>query len=78
MGELKQHILKEAHNSRYSIHPGATKLYHDLQEFDWWNGMKRDIIDFVSKVPNCQQVKVEHQKQGGMTQDIDIPTWKWK
>ena len=38
--------------------------------------MKRHIDDFVSKCPNCQQVKVEHQKPGGMTQEIDIPTWK--
>ena len=39
--------------------------------------MKRDIEEFVSKCPNCQQAKVEHQKPGGMTQEIDIPTWKW-
>ena len=39
--------------------------------------MKRHIADFVSKCPNCQQVKVEHKKPGGMTQEIDIPTWKW-
>ena len=39
--------------------------------------MKRDKADFVSKCPNCQQVKVEHHKPGGMTQEIDIPTWKW-
>ena len=39
--------------------------------------MKRDIADFVSKCPNCQQVKVEHQKLRGMTQEIDILTWKW-
>ena len=24
VGELRQHILAEAHNSRYFIHPGAT------------------------------------------------------
>ena len=39
--------------------------------------MKRNIEEFDSKFPNCQQVKVEHQKPGGMTQYIDIPTWKW-
>ncbi|KAH0636086.1 hypothetical protein KY289_036001 [Solanum tuberosum] len=78
VGELRQHILTEAHNSRYLIHPGATKMYRDLQEVYWWNGMKRDIADFVAKCPNCQQVKVEHQKPGGMTQEIDIPTWKWE
>ena len=76
MGELRRHILAEDHNSRYSIHPGATKIYLDLREVYWCNGMKRDIVDFVSKCPYCQQVKVEHQKQGGMTQEIDIPTWK--
>ena len=32
----------------------------------------------MSKFPNCQQVKVEHQKSGGMTQEIDIPTLKWE
>ena len=30
VGELRQHIFAEAHNSRYSIHPGATKMYRDL------------------------------------------------
>jgi hypothetical protein len=26
---LKKNILDEAHTSRYSIHPGSTKMYHD-------------------------------------------------
>ena len=43
--ELRQHILAEAHNSRYSIHPSYTKMYRDLREVYWWNGMKRDIAD---------------------------------
>ncbi|KAH0758120.1 hypothetical protein KY290_021613 [Solanum tuberosum] len=73
-----EHILAEAHNSRYSIHPGATKMCRDLRGVFWWNGMRRDITDFVSKFPNCQQMKVEHQKLGGMTQEIDIPSWKWE
>jgi hypothetical protein len=29
--ELRQQILDEAHLSRYSIHPGSTKMYHDLK-----------------------------------------------
>ena len=28
--ELKKDILQVAHNSRFSIHPGSTKMYHDL------------------------------------------------
>jgi hypothetical protein len=29
---LKRKILDEAHTSRYSIHPGSTKMYHDLRQ----------------------------------------------
>ncbi|WMV07941.1 hypothetical protein MTR67_001326, partial [Solanum verrucosum] len=76
VGELRKQIPAKAQNSRYVIHPGATKIDCYLWEVYWWNGMKRDIADFVAKCPNCQQVKVEHQKLGGMTQEIDIPTWK--
>ncbi|KAH0654413.1 hypothetical protein KY289_032091 [Solanum tuberosum] len=47
VGELRQKILTKSHNSRYFMHPGATKM-------------------------------VEHQKPGGMTQEIDIPSWKWE
>ncbi|XP_070005367.1 uncharacterized protein [Nicotiana sylvestris] len=57
---LRERIISEAHNSRYSIHPGSTKMYHDLKEVYWWNDMKKNIADFVAKCPNCQQVKVEH------------------
>ena len=74
VGELRQHVFAEAHNSRYSIHSCATKMNHDLREVFWWNDMKKDIADFMDKCPNYQQVKVEHQKPGGMTQEINIPT----
>ncbi|WVZ89701.1 hypothetical protein U9M48_036070 [Paspalum notatum var. saurae] len=29
---IKKLILSEAHNTAYSIHPGSTKMYHDLKE----------------------------------------------
>ncbi|KAH0784113.1 hypothetical protein KY290_003711 [Solanum tuberosum] len=43
-----------------------------------WNGMKKDIVEFVAKCPNCQQVKVEHQRPGGLAQRIELPEWKWE
>ena len=71
-------ILTEAHSSRYSIHPGATKMYRDLKQHFWWSRMKRDIVDFIAKCPNCQQVKYEHQRPGGTLQRMPIPEWKWE
>ena len=57
--DLIHTILTDAHSSRYSIHPGATKIYRDLKQHFWWSRMKRDIVDFVAQCPNCQQVKYE-------------------
>ena len=53
-------------------------MYHDLRDIYWMNGIKRKVDKFVSRCPNFQQVKAEHQNPGGLTQDIDIPTWKWE
>ncbi|CAN4106139.1 unnamed protein product [Withania somnifera] len=71
-------ILQEAHGSRYSIHPGTTKMYCDTRRLYWWNGMKRDIAEYVSKCLNCRRVKYEHHKPGGLMQRLPIPSWKWE
>ena len=74
--ELRKEIMEEAHFSAYSIHPGSTKMYHDLKDTYWWNGMKKDITEFVSKCLTCQQVKLEHQGSSGLLQQLPIPEWK--
>ena len=60
INELRQRILKESHHSCYSVHPGITKMYHDVKSQYWWPGMKKDVADFVSSRLTCQQVKFEH------------------
>ena len=76
--DLTHTILPEAHSSRYSIHPGATKMHRDLKQHFWCSRMKRDIVDFVAQCPNCQQVKNEHQRPGGTLKKMPIPEWKWE
>jgi len=75
---LRQRILDKAHTSRYIVHPGSTKMYHDLKSMYWWHNMKRDVADFVSKFLNGQKVKVEHLRSGGSSQEIALPFWKWE
>ncbi|GJT03130.1 putative nucleotidyltransferase, ribonuclease H [Tanacetum coccineum] len=75
---LREAILTEAHSSPFSIHPGSTKMYRDLKQNFWWNGMKQEVARFVAKCLTCQQVKIEHQRASGLLQPLDIPTWKWE
>jgi len=58
--EVKKLILEEGHKSRLSLHPGMTKMYQDLKETFWWQGMKKDVAQFVSVCLTCQKANVEH------------------
>ncbi|GJZ06461.1 putative reverse transcriptase domain-containing protein, partial [Tanacetum coccineum] len=61
-GGLRNLIMLESHKSKYSIHPGSDKVYHDLRKLYWWPNMKADIATYVSKCLTCAKVKAEHQK----------------
>ena len=40
--------------------------------------MKADIARFVARCQTCQQIRIEHQRPGGMLQPLPIPEWKWE
>ncbi|WVZ76559.1 hypothetical protein U9M48_024524 [Paspalum notatum var. saurae] len=75
---IKKLILSEAHNTAYSIHPGSTKMYHDLKERFWWYVMKRAVAEYVAVCDTCQRVKAEHQRPACLLQPLKIPEWKWE
>ena len=75
---LRREILQESHRSRFTIHPGGTKMYRDMKRTFWWEGMKRDVAEFVSQCMVCQMVKPERRKPPGLLHPLDIPVWKWE
>ncbi|GJY10693.1 putative reverse transcriptase domain-containing protein [Tanacetum coccineum] len=57
-GDVRTPIIDESYKSKYSVHPGADKMYYDLRDMYWWPGSKKDIaeyeriaMDFVTKLP---------------------------
>jgi hypothetical protein len=65
---VRELILKEAHESTYSIHPGSEKMYQDLKKRLWWYGMKSEIAEHVAICDSCQRIKAEHQRPAGLLQ----------
>ncbi|KAL6328602.1 hypothetical protein AAG906_002108 [Vitis piasezkii] len=64
--QVKEEVMKEAHQSRFIVHPRETKMYHDLRRQYWWQGMKWDIAQFVSKCLTSR-----------LLQPQPIVEWKW-
>ncbi|GJX69838.1 putative reverse transcriptase domain-containing protein [Tanacetum coccineum] len=75
---LRDLIMNESHKSKYSIHHGSYKMYHDLKKLYWWPNMKDEIATYVSKCLTCAKVKAEHQKPSGLLVQPEIPQWKWE
>ena len=74
--DLRQSILREAHGSPYTMHPGWNKMYRDLQKLYWWLELKCEVTDFVTRCLTCQQVKAEHQLPSSLLQWVKISLWK--
>ncbi|GKC42397.1 putative reverse transcriptase domain-containing protein [Tanacetum coccineum] len=72
-GGLRDLIKNESHKSKYFIHPGSDKMYHDLKKLYWWPNMKAEIATYVSKSLTCVKVKAEHQKPSSLLVQLDIP-----
>ncbi|GJZ44940.1 putative reverse transcriptase domain-containing protein [Tanacetum coccineum] len=62
VGGVRTKVMDEAHNTRYSVHPGADKMYYDLRDMYWWQGLlqqpkipewkwEKIAMDFITKLP---------------------------
>jgi hypothetical protein len=76
--ELRSLILNEAHRVVYMAHTGVMKMRANLKPLFFWKGMKVDIVNYVARCLECQQVKVEHRHLTGLLQPHTIPELKWE
>ncbi|KAI3758554.1 hypothetical protein L6452_06121 [Arctium lappa] len=77
IGGNRELLLAETHKSKYSIHPGSTKMYRNLKLYYWWSVMKLDVANYVERCVTCLQVKAEHRRPYESLQPLAIPEWKW-
>jgi hypothetical protein len=42
-------VMREAHDTPLSIHPGSTKMYQDIRQRFWWSNVKQDIAKYVAE-----------------------------
>ena len=50
---LREETLRELHYSHFFVHPGGSKMYHDLRRQYYWSGMKQHVRGFVRRCLTC-------------------------
>ncbi|GKE90679.1 putative reverse transcriptase domain-containing protein [Tanacetum coccineum] len=71
VGSVRTMIMDEAHRSKYSVHLGADKMYHDLRDMYWWPGMKRDIATYVMAKIYMDEIVARHGVPVSIISDRD-------
>jgi hypothetical protein len=74
--ELENMILREMHNVPYARHPSYQKTIATVKSQYYWLGMKKEVVDFIAKCLECQEVKADHRNPFGFLQPLSIPGWK--
>jgi hypothetical protein len=75
-GDIQSIVLKESHRGLYCVHPGVKKMYADIRKLFFWVGMKHNVVHFIAKCLECQQVKADHHHPAGLLQPHDVPMSK--
>jgi hypothetical protein len=75
--ELKMKIIKEMHNVAYARHPRYQKTMAAVKSHYFWLGMKKEIVEYITRCMECQKVKAKHRHPTGLLQPLPIPKWKW-
>eukprot|EP00253_Pinus_taeda_P012179 PITA_12179 len=76
--KIKSLIMDEFHINHYAGHPGYQKMMTAIRKEYFWPGMKKDIVEYLARCLECQQIKAEHQHPAGLLQPLPIPEWKWE
>jgi hypothetical protein len=75
--KLRNLILSEAHRAVYMAHPRVIKMKLDLKPLLFWKGMKVDIVHYMIRCLECEQVNTRHRHPMILLQPHAIPESKW-
>ena len=58
--DLERFTMDELHKRPYTGHPGYQKMITATRKLFYWPRLKKDIVNYLAKCLECQQVKEEH------------------
>jgi hypothetical protein len=74
---LKPSLLNELHSSAITSHSAFQKTFARGRHYLFWEGMKKDILHFVTECELCQRNKGETINSPGALQPLPNPASMW-
>lgn len=63
---MKQLILNDFHMLPTGGHAGINRMFNNIRKYYFWNGMKKDVENFVKRCDDCQKCKYSLNKKQPM------------
>lgn len=76
--EIKKKIIKEYHSSLIGGHSGIKGTMKRINLQFWWEGITKNIKEFVQSCVVYQQMKPINQKKVGLLMPLPIFNMVWK
>ena len=70
-------ILQEFHDSKVGGHSGHFRTYKRISGILYWEGMEKQILDYVRQCDVCQRNKHQNLLPAGLLQPLPIPENVW-
>ncbi|KAL1021133.1 hypothetical protein UPYG_G00009230, partial [Umbra pygmaea] len=70
-------VLKWAHSSKLTCHPGITRTLAFVNRRFWWSTVKEDVTSYVSACPVCALNKNSNKPSTGLLRPLPIPRRPW-
>ncbi|KAI3632133.1 hypothetical protein MIR68_009969 [Amoeboaphelidium protococcarum] len=74
---LRQKILQEAHDSKFSAHTGVHKMFKTLIRIYYWKSIVKDIQSHCEKCIKCAQMNYSTTRLSGQLTPTGVPPSRW-
>jgi hypothetical protein len=78
IGKVRQILIHDVHDSIVAGHLGIDKMIARIRNRFTWDGMSKDIVEYIRSCDRCQRNKPTPSNPIGLLQPLEVPSRNWE
>nr|XP_054587779.1 uncharacterized protein LOC129153052 [Nothobranchius furzeri] len=74
---VRSSLIKWAHASKFSIHPGVGRTLALIRRTFWWPALYKDVKEYISACQVCARSKANNQPPHSLLCPLPVPSRPW-